>query len=111
MPNIDDILRLIDIELKRRGWFRTDLAEALGRSDAWLSKIMNKKRGISIQALLDIANALNVDPASLLPGGNPVELPTFEDYIKSIIDEHMEDKARKICKEEREKYSKNKKGD
>lgn len=111
MPNIDDILRLIDVELKRRGWFRTDLAEALGRSDAWLSKIMNKKRGISIQALLDIANALNVDPASLLPGENPAELPTFEEYLKSIIDEHTKDETRKIFKEEIEKYFKNKKGE
>ena len=47
MSNIDDVLRLIDLELRRHGWFRTDLAKALGKSDAWLSKILNKKRGIS----------------------------------------------------------------
>jgi len=108
--NLTFVRKRLKEEVKRQGYTYESFALLFKKTEAWFSHMVNGYRRITIDALLEIAEKLNINPASLLPGENPGELPTFEDYIKSIIDEHMEDKARKTCKEEREKYSKNKKG-
>lgn len=75
----------------KKGWKRKNLVEALGKSDAWLSKIMDKKRGLSIQTLFDIARALEIDPVSLLPEiKNPKLKISFEEYIREIVQEEIE---------------------
>ena len=109
--NVILIRKNIKKELKSQGYTYESFALLFKKTGGWFSNIVNGYRKISIDLLYAIAEKLNIDPASLMPGGNPVELPTLEDYIKSIIDEHMEDKARKTCKEEIEKHSKNKKGE
>ena len=96
---IDDVLRLIDLELHKRGWKRGDLARALNRGDAWLSRIMSKKRSLSAQTILDIANILDINPACLLPGGNPTKQPDLEDYIKKIVKEYLDERERVIINE------------
>ena len=88
---INEILRLIDLELHKAGWKRIDLAKSLNKTESWLSNIMNKKRGLSVPTLLDIAKALKINPASLLPGSNPIEKPEFEDYIKSIVKDDLDE--------------------
>ena len=97
---IDDVLRLIDLELYKKGWKRGDLAKALGRGDAWLSRIMSKKRNLSAQTILDIANALDIDPASLLPGHNPEIKIGFEEYLRKVIkkelNNHCEEKHKEL---------------
>lgn len=87
----DSIFRLIDIELSKKGWNRKKLAQALNKTESWLSNIMNKRRGLSAQTILDIANALQINPASLLPGNNPTIKPEFEEYIKSIMKNDIEE--------------------
>lgn len=99
--SIDDVLRLIDIEIHKRGWKRKNLVKALDKSDAWLSKIMNKKRGLSLQILFDIAEVLEIDPASLLPKlNNPKPRLSFDEYIwfaiKEKLDKHIDEKLKKI---------------
>ena len=91
LENIDDVLRLIDIELDKKGWRRSDLVKKLGRTDAWLSKIMKKERGLSVQALLEISRALDINPASLLPERTESEPKiSFEEYIRHIIRDELE---------------------
>ena len=94
---INDVLRLIDIEIHKKGWKRRNLAKALGKSDAWLSKIMSKKRGLSIKTLFDIANILGIEPASLLPS-NEHKIPheSLDDYIRKIV----RDEINKLKREE-----------
>ena len=59
---------------------------------------MNKKRGLSIPTLFDIARALEIDPASLLPKTkNPEIKLSFEEYIRNIIRDEFE----KLKKEEK----------
>ena len=87
---IDDVLRLIDVEIHRKGWKRKNLVKALDKSDAWLSKIMSKKRGISLQALFDIARALEIDPASLLPSDkNKISHISLDEYIRKIVKDEI----------------------
>ena len=87
---IDDVLRLIDLEIHKRGWKRKNLVKALDKSDAWLSKIMSKKRGLSLQALLDIAKALGIDPASLLASDeNKFSHISLDEYIRKIVKQEI----------------------
>ena len=94
ISKIDDVLQLIDLELHKRGWKRGDLAKSLNKTESWLSNIMNKKRGLSVQTILDIAKILDIDPACLLPGGNPTKQPDLEDYIKKIVKEYLDERER-----------------
>lgn len=109
--NIVLIRKNIKKELRNQGYTYESFASLFKKTGGWFSNIVNGYRKISIELLYTIAEKLNIDPASLLPGGNPAELPTFEEYLKSIIDEHTKDETRKIFKEEIEKYFKNKKGE
>lgn len=99
---IDDVLRLIDLEVYKRGWKRTDLVKALNRDDSWLSKIMHKERRLSVQTILDIANILGIDPTSLLPGENPKPKADLTDFfwdsIKERLDKYLEEKFREYSK-------------
>ena len=91
--NIDDVLRLIDIEIHKRGWKRKNLVKALNKSDAWLSKIMNKKRGLSLQILFDIAKILEIEPASLLPSDeNKISHISLDEYIRKIVRDEINKK-------------------
>lgn len=52
---------------------------------------MKKERGLSVQALLEIAKALDIKPASLLPEKKESEPKmTFEEYIRHIIRDELE---------------------
>lgn len=89
-PNIDDVLRLIDIETFKKGWKRTNLVEALGKTNGWLSKIMSKDRGLSVQALLDIAKVLGIEPTSLIPSNeNKIPHKSLDEYIRKIVKEEI----------------------
>lgn len=97
IPDINEVFRLIDIEISKKGWNRRKLAQALNKTESWLSNIMNEKRGLSVPILLEIAKVLGVDPASLLPGRTKSELKiSFEEYLRHII----RDEFKKINKGE-----------
>ena len=87
---IDTIFQLIDTEISKKGWKRGDLARALNKTEPWLSNIMNKKRKLTVQALLDIANVLGINPCSLLPGNNPTPKPDLEDFVWDIIKKRLD---------------------
>ena len=108
--NLAFVRKRLKEEVKRQGYTYEAFALLFKKTEAWFSHMVNGYRKITIDTLLEIAEKLNINPASLLPGDNPVELPTFEDYIKSIIDDHTKDEAKKIIKEEIENYFKRKKG-
>ena len=95
------ILDNIKAELKLQNITYEKFAELFGRKQGWFSHIMTKR---TISLLYEIAEKLGVSPASLLPGENPIEKPDFEEYVTSIIDEHL----RKILQEEIEKALKKK---
>jgi len=91
MYKIDDVIFLINNALEGRGWKRINLAKALKISPSTLSKKMKKKRGISIQFLLDVANALGVDPASLMPSDqNKSHRLNMDNFIRTIVREELE---------------------
>lgn len=86
--------------LEKRGMKPVHLARRLGLSDGWISNIMRYRRGsraLTIKLLYDIAEKLDVDPASLLPDvKNPKTKIDFEEWIRSIIkDEIDKDKQEK----------------
>lgn len=92
---IDDVLRLIDIEAVKKGWSRRKLAENLNKTESWLSNIMNKKRGLSLQALLDIAKTLGINPASLLPSDeNEISHLSLDEYIRKIARDEINKKSK-----------------
>lgn len=93
--NIDDVLRLIDIEAVKKGWSRRKLAQTLNKTESWLSNIMNKKRGLSLQVLLDIAKALGINPASLLPSDeNKISHISLDEYIRKIVRDEINIKSK-----------------
>ena len=103
--NITFIRENIKKELRDQDYTYESFASLFNKTGGWFSNIVNGHRKISIDLLYAIAEKLNIEPASLLPGANPGKLPTFEEYLKSIIDEHTEEKLKKF-KEELEKHFK-----
>ena len=95
-----DVILLIEAAMREKNMNKAKLADALNKSRGWASQLMKNKINISVQTLLGIAMALNVSPASLLPGSNPKpsEL-SFEDYIREIC----KDEINKILKSDIEK--------
>ena len=56
----------LDKELRERGWLAADLARASGLAEATISRIASGSRGLGVDSLIAIANALDVDPADVL---------------------------------------------
>lgn len=54
--------------MAERGWTQTDLANAVGRKQAWASMVLSAdgKRGIPLTTLEEVARAFNVDVVDLL---------------------------------------------
>jgi len=86
---IDDILLQIDIEIAKKGWKRTHLVRAMNKTDGWLSKIMNKERGLSVPLLLEIAKALKISPASLFISNKNKLSQLSLGEVKKIIREEI----------------------
>jgi len=85
MGDDDFVLSRIGEELKRKGLYQSHIARSLGMTNAWISKILNGKRRLSVDVLLKIADILEVDPASLLPESKHKKLMNFEEYIRAVI--------------------------
>ena len=90
MSELDQVLGRIREAMKVRGVDMTTLAQRLGKSTAWVSRILNKKRGMSIQVCLDIARVLEIDPASLFKdANNGAAKKSFEEYVREIVKDEM----------------------
>ena len=88
---VNETLRRIYEALFRKGWTQAELAARLEKSPAWMSATMNGKHSITLQTLHDIAEALGVTTASLIPVTKDQRV-SFEDYIKGIVAEAIEEK-------------------
>jgi transcriptional regulator with XRE-family HTH domain len=53
---------------KENGWTQRRLCAALGRSDAWLSKILHAGRGMDVADLIRICEVTGIPPEKLLAG-------------------------------------------
>jgi transcriptional regulator with XRE-family HTH domain len=62
-----------------RGWDQNELAEAAGKSQPWVSQVLNGKRGIPIGTLEALGRAFAMDPVDLLrePGPTAATLEGF----------------------------------
>lgn len=89
MSIYNEIIRLIDDELKKRGWFRKNLADELKISESWFSRLIKEEK-LTIKQLLKIAEVLEIDPASLIPS-NHHKIPqlSFDEYIRRIVKEEI----------------------
>jgi len=95
-PKIDSrVLLKIKEAIKAKGWKPVRLAREFGYSDAWISNIMKGKRSLDVNTLIKIAEILDIDPASLLPGTNPEKKPAFDEYIRNIVREEIEKAVKK----------------
>lgn len=56
-----DFITDIEDEMRRRKIKRSGLAALLGKSRAWISKVMNKQPNLTFFTAYDIADALNMD--------------------------------------------------
>lgn len=48
------------------GWSRTDLAREMGVTKGYVSQVMTTRRGVGLEAVDKFAEALQVEPASLI---------------------------------------------
>ena len=103
MYDVRDVLKSIECARVQARLKKEDLARAVGRTKGWYTQIMailnqpNPKRQVrlSVEALLKMAEVLNVTPGSLLPGPDAAKNPSpvdLDDYIRAIVREEVEKK-------------------
>jgi len=101
--DIRDVLKSIESARVQAKLRKEDLARGVGRTKGWYTQVMailnqpNPKRQVrlSVEALLKMAEVLNVTPGSLLPGPDPAKNPSpidLDDYIRSIVREEINKK-------------------
>lgn len=93
--------------LKEKGLTYESFAkEYFHKTEGWFSHIMNKKRRFTVDVLFEIAEKLDVDPASLLPGKDSPK--TLDDYIDLRVDKKLEELKQFMEKLINKKLTKNK---
>ncbi len=66
------------------------VAARLGKSEAWVSRKMNNKRGVSLKDFLAICAALNIDPGSLFGAVSKPENVSAEEALRALVREEIE---------------------
>lgn len=82
-------------EVKKQKFTYEKFASLFGKTEGWFSHIMTGRTKLTIALLYEIADKLEIDPASLLPSGNPEAKSKFEEYIRSIVQEEIEKAIKK----------------
>lgn len=106
MYDVKSVLKSIESARVQANLRKEDLARGVGRTKGWYTQIMailnhpNPKRQVrlSVEALLKMAEVLNVTPGSLLPGPNPAKNPSpidLDDYIRGIVRDEIVKKQEK----------------
>ncbi len=89
-----DILRRIRAAIGERGVKTSSVYRSMGRNRGWWFRLMSGKQTITAWEVVEIARALGVSPATLLPGeprpGAPPAHP-----LPATIDEYIEKKNRR----------------
>lgn len=104
--DVKEVLQSIESARVRAGMGKEGLARAVGRTKGWYTQIMAILRNpkpkrqvrLSVEALLKMAEVLNVTPGSLLPGPDPAKAPfpvDFDDYIRDIVRDELIKKEKK----------------
>jgi len=89
MNRFEDIWQRLLEEVKKLGWGGNKLiAQRLGRKEAWVSKKLNQKRGVSLKDFIDICEALKINPGTLF---EPCikEYKTAEDFLRHLVREEV----------------------
>jgi len=76
----------------KKGWTVKRLAEALGKSPAYVSMVENSKRDVRMATLEAFARALGVPPAYLLSGRSEEEggrMESLVDEILEVVEKHL----------------------
>ena len=87
-----EIARRIDAALIAKDMNRSQLAARLNKTDSWISQVMSGKIRLAVPLLFEIAAALGVDVASLLPGPNPTSKvggETAKEFIRQLVREEI----------------------
>ena len=87
------LIKLIKL-IYERGMLLEDFARIFNYTKPMWGLYLRGKRALSVTALLKIADALEVDASTLLPGESKLNIP-FDDYIKQVIKEIVEEKCLK----------------
>lgn len=106
MYDVRTVLQSIESARVRAKLRKEDLARGVGRTKGWYTQIMailnqpNPKRQVrlSVEALLKMAEVLNVTPGSLLPGPDAAKNPSsidLDDYIRAIVRDEVNKKHEK----------------
>ena len=104
LTTLDFIRSRIRSEVKKAGHTYESFAHLFNRTEGWFSNIVNGRRGLNVTLLLEIAEKLGVQPASLLPDSTRSETPkSFEEYIESLMMDIFEKKIIPLIKKEIEK--------
>jgi len=72
--------------IRDEGWNKAKVCRALGRSNAWLSKILSGARGMDVLDLMKIAEALKIPPSRLLPNSPFNNKNEDEKILKKLRD-------------------------
>jgi transcriptional regulator with XRE-family HTH domain len=85
--------------LSDQGWNKAKVCRALGRSDAWLSKILSGTRGMDVLDLMKIADILKINPGRLLPKSvfdkEDAEMETLR-KVRDVLTAEQFNKLRKM---------------
>lgn len=98
MTIADETRKKIRAALVERGWDQKQLAFAMKRTEAWASKLLNTKKGISLDLLKEIADVLNVKVVSLLPESicdKDASRVSIEEYIDAIVERKLAEKVKR----------------
>lgn len=77
--------------LKSEGWTQRRLCAALGRSEAWLSKIIHAGRGMDVNDLLRISALTGISIEKLLVGFSPEKAPSEAEEVAKQLNEFLPD--------------------
>lgn len=66
------------------------VAARLGKSEAWVSRKMNNKRGVSLKDFLAICAALNIEPGSLFGTIAKPGNVTAEEILRAMMRDEIE---------------------
>ena len=89
MSSVGEVIKRLRL---KKGWTVKRLAEALGKSPAYVSMVENSKRDVRMATLEAFAKALGVPPAYLLSGRSEEEggrMESLVDEILAVVERHL----------------------
>lgn len=97
--NYDDLIRLLLLEVQKKGWSMKEFATKMGKTPTWATSLFKgkkypdgrkKKTELALSIFLEISDLLGIPPDKLLRDGlqqqDPPQFPifNFSDFIREI---------------------------